>query len=75
MQRPPGDSSDGISVNASLQGNRPRTIVLRNRSGRRRLIRAGCRIGREIPVRWADRIETVVRTVNVLLSHVRALRN
>lgn len=49
-------------------------LLLRNRSGRRWLIRAGRRCGREIRIRWADSIETVVRTVNVLLSHVRAGR-
>lgn len=47
-------------------------IVLRNRSGRRWLARVSARCGLELPVRWADRFETVVRTINVLVSHMRA---
>lgn len=47
-------------------------IVLRNRSGRRWLVRASARFGVEVPVRWADRFETVVRCANVLVCQVRA---
>lgn len=46
-------------------------IVLRNRSGRRWLARASARCGLEVPVRWADRFETGVRILNVLVSHAR----
>lgn len=49
-------------------------ILLRNRSGRRWLTRTAARCGVEVPVRWADRVETVVRAVNVLVSQVRAAR-
>ncbi|MFF0905479.1 UNVERIFIED_CONTAM: dTMP kinase [Kocuria sp. CPCC 205316] len=48
-------------------------IVLRNRSGRRWLARVSARCGLELPVRWADRFETVVRTANVAVSQVRAI--
>lgn len=47
-------------------------LVLRNRSGRRWLARASARFGVEVPVRWVDRVETVVRTANVLVSGARA---
>ena len=47
-------------------------VVLRNRSGRRWLARTSARWGVEVPARWADRFETVVRTANVLVSQVRA---
>ncbi|TQN33736.1 dTMP kinase [Kocuria rosea] len=47
-------------------------VVLRNQSGRRWLARTSARWGVEVPARWADRLETVVRTANVLVSQVRA---
>jgi dTMP kinase len=90
MQQSPGQSAHGTVVLLGIDGSGKtttaaalaaaerkegrRALVVRNRSGRRWLIRAGRRIGRELPVRWADRIETVVRTYNVALSHVRAAR-
>ncbi|MEX5296540.1 AAA family ATPase [Kocuria sp. CPCC 205268] len=49
-------------------------VVLRNRSGRRWLARVSARCGPEVPVRWADRFETGVRVLNVLVSEVRARR-
>lgn len=58
---------------AERESGRP-AIVLRNRSGRRWLARTSARFGLELPVRWADRFETVVRTVNVLVSQARARR-
>ncbi|MEX5237929.1 ATP-binding protein [Kocuria arenosa] len=47
-------------------------IVLRNRSGRRWLARASARAQVDLPVRWADWIETVLRTANVLVAQARA---
>lgn len=46
-------------------------VVVSNRSGRRRLLRASNRLGRQIPAQWVDRVETVLRTVNVLTAHTR----
>lgn len=60
-------------VAAEREAGRP-GIVLRNRSGRRWLARTSARVGVEVPVRWADRFETVVRTVNVAVCQVRAAR-
>ncbi|WP_368810841.1 thymidylate kinase [Kocuria sp. CPCC 205263] len=53
------------------ESGRP-AIALRNRSGRRWLARVSVRCGVELPVRWADRFETVVRVANVAVSQVRA---
>ncbi|WP_147301131.1 hypothetical protein [Citricoccus muralis] len=58
---------------AELKAGRP-ALVLRNRSCRRWLLRTAHRFGRELPAVWAHRIETVVRTANVLLAHARAGR-
>ncbi|MEX5271276.1 AAA family ATPase [Kocuria sabuli] len=60
-------------VAAERDAGRP-ALVLRNRSGRRWLARASARVGVEVPVRRLDRVETVVRTANVLVSRARAGR-
>ena len=88
MQQSPGQSAHGTVVLLGIDGSGKTTtaaalaaaereagrsaLLVRNRSGRRWLLRAGQRLGRELPVRWADRIETAVRTYNVALSHLRA---
>jgi dTMP kinase len=58
---------------AERAAGRP-ALVLRNRSCRRWLIRTAQRLHWEVPVGWADRIETLVRTANVLVAHARAGR-
>jgi dTMP kinase len=58
-------------VAAERQAGGP-AIVLRNRSGRRWLSRASARAMVDLSVRWTDRIETVLRTANVLLTQARA---
>lgn len=58
---------------AERASGRP-AIVLRNRSGRRWLARTSARLGVDLPVLWADRFETVVRAVNVLVSAARQVR-
>lgn len=47
-------------------------VVLRNPAGRRWLGRVSARLGLEPPARWMDRIETAVRTGNVLVCEIRA---
>ncbi|MDI3331690.1 MAG: AAA family ATPase [Micrococcus sp.] len=69
-----GKTTTAAALAAAERSEGRRALLLRNRSGRRWLIRAGQRIGRELPVKWADRTETVVRTCNVLVAHVRAAR-
>lgn len=49
-----------------------RATVVRNRSGRRWMTRTAHRLGRDLPPAWADPVETVVRTLNVLAAHARA---
>ena len=67
-----GKTTTASALVAAEQGAGREAIVLRNRSGRRWLARTSSRWGVEVPVRWADRFETVVRTANVLVSQVRA---
>lgn len=47
-------------------------LLLRNYAGRRVMSLLGARLGRRLPPRAADFIETAIRTVNVLNSHRRA---
>jgi dTMP kinase len=67
-----GKTSSAAALVAAQRGSGRGAILLRNRSGRRWLARTSDRVGVEVPVRWADRVETVVRTLNVLVSRVRA---
>lgn len=69
-----GKTTTAAALAAAEREAGRQVLLVRNRSGRRWLTRAARRIGRELPVRWADRIETAVRTGNVALSHVRAAR-
>lgn len=68
-----GKTTTAAALAAAERAADRRALLLRNRSGRRWLIRAGRRVGRDLPVQCSDRVETVVRTVNVALSHVRAV--
>lgn len=47
-------------------------VLVRNPAGRRWLSRVASRLGVDIPVRWKERFETIVRSVNVLAAHARA---
>jgi dTMP kinase len=67
-----GKTTTAAALAAAERTSGRTAIVLRNRSGRRWLIRASHRFVREIPARGVDRIETMVRTINVLISHTRA---
>lgn len=49
-----------------------RALLLRNYAGRRWMSLLSARLGRQLPARAADVIETAVRTLNVLNSHRRA---
>lgn len=69
-----GKTTTAAALAAAERTTGRTAVVLRNRSGRRWLIRSSHRLGMELPVSWADRVETMVRTVNVLLSHARAGR-
>ena len=69
-----GKTTAASSLVAAERAAKRKAIVLRNRSGRRWLARTSARFGAEVPVRWADRFETVVRAANVLVCQVRAAR-
>ncbi|MFI7744803.1 thymidylate kinase [Kocuria rhizosphaericola] len=69
-----GKTTTAAALVAAAQEAGWKAILLRNRSGRRWLARTSARGGVEVPVRWADRFETVVRTTNVLVAQVRAAR-
>ncbi|MFF0991419.1 thymidylate kinase [Kocuria nitroreducens] len=69
-----GKTTTAAALVAAEQEAGRETIVLRNRSGRRWLARVSARCGLELPARWADRFETGVRVVNVLVSQVRTTR-
>lgn len=49
-----------------------RAQLLRNPAGRRWMSRVAARFGTALPPVWANRLESVVRSVNVLLAHARA---
>ena len=57
---------------ARLAGGR--ALLLRNHAGRRNMTQWSERSGIPLSPRLADALETVIRTVNVLVSHARASR-
>lgn len=67
-----GKTTTAAALVASEQEAGRAGVLLRNPSGRGWLARASARVGVEAPVRWVDRVETVVRTANVLISGARA---
>ena len=46
-------------------------VLVRNPAGRRWLSRLTARLGVDVPFRWKERFETVVRSVNVLVAQAR----
>jgi dTMP kinase len=69
-----GKTTTAAALVAAERESGREAILLRNRSGRRWLARTSARFGVEVPVPWADRVETVVRTANVLVAQARAGR-
>ena len=67
-----GKTTTAEAVAAGRRESGRAAIVLSNRSGRRWLARVSARSGLEVPVRWVDRFETVVRTANVAVTHALA---
>ena len=57
---------------ARLAGGK--ALLLRNHAGRRNLTQWSARTGVPLSPRLADALETVIRTINVLVSHARAQR-
>ena len=46
-------------------------VLVRNPAGRRWLSRFTARLGVDVPLRWKERFETIVRSVNVLVAHAQ----
>ena len=57
---------------ARLAGSK--ALLLRNHAGRRNLTQWSARTGVPLRPRLADALETVIRTINVVVSHIRAHR-
>jgi dTMP kinase len=67
-----GKTTAAASLVAAVRASGRTAQVLRNPAGRRWLSRATARLGIGIAPRWADRFESTVRTLNVLVSQLRA---
>jgi dTMP kinase len=67
-----GKTTTAASLVAAEREAGGTAFVLRNRSGRRWLARTSARARVELPMRWTDRVETVVRIANVIVSQLRA---
>ena len=68
-------SGKTTAAEATVEAARPAgksALLLRTYAGRRRMSLLSARLGRRLPARAADFIETAVRTFNVLNSHRRA---
>ena len=59
------------AVEAARQAGQS-ALLLRNYAGRRMMSLLSARLGRQLPARAADVVETAIRTLNVLNSHRRA---
>lgn len=69
-----GKTTAARSVVAAARQRGEKALLLRNYAGRRRMSLLGARWGVRLHPRVADAVETLVRTVNVLVSHLRAYR-
>lgn len=67
-----GKTTTATALVAGVRATGIRAQLLRNPAGRRWMSRAAGRFGTALPPVWANRLESVVRCVNVLLAHVRA---
>lgn len=68
-----GKSSAARALAVQLEPSKP-VRVLGNYSGRRSITSGVKRLGITVPARILDAVETLVRVVNVLISHVKAAR-
>ena len=67
-----GKTTTGTGLVAGVRATGLRAQLLRNPAGRRWMSRITARFGTALPPVWANRLESVVRCVNVLLAHARA---
>ena len=67
-----GKTTAATALVAGIRARGIRAQLLRNPAGRRWMSRVAARFGTALPPVWANRLESVVRSVNVLLAHARA---
>ena len=67
-----GKTTTATALVASLRISGARAQLLRNPAGRRWMTRVAASFGTVLTPAWANRLESVVRCVNVLLAHTRA---
>jgi dTMP kinase len=67
-----GKTTAAAGVVAAERAAGRRAQLLRNPAGRRWLARRAARWGVALPPAWADRLESAVRTVNVIVAQFRA---
>ena len=67
-----GKTTVGKTLVAELQGSGTPAQLLRNPAGRRWMSRLAARLGTTLTPAWANRLESVVRLVNVAVAHLRA---
>lgn len=67
-----GKTTAATALVAGVRATGIRAQLLRNPAGRRWMSRVAARFGTALPPVWANRLESVVRCVNVLLAHARA---
>lgn len=70
-----GKTTAARAVVAAVRQAEEDALLLRNYAGRRRMSLLGARWGVRLHPRAADAVETLIRTVNVLISHLRASRH
>ena len=68
-----GKTTTATALVASLRDSGARAQLLRNPAGRRWMTRVAARFGTALTPTWANRLESIVRCVNVLLAHTRAV--
>ncbi|MBT2250230.1 thymidylate kinase [Arthrobacter sp. BHU FT2] len=69
-----GKSTAALSLVQAVRARGGKALLLSNHAGRRTMSVLAAACGVRIPGRLADAVESVVRTANVLASHLRASR-
>lgn len=70
-----GKTTAALAAVAAARGAGKEALLLGNYAGRRTTSVLSARLGVQLHPRVADALETMVRTVNVLVSHARAYRH
>ena len=70
-----GKTTAALATVAAARQAGKDALLLKNYAGRRRMSLLSAQFGIQLHPRLADAVETVIRTVNVLVSHARAHRH